>query len=478
MLRNLKNTNKNKGQNKLLKKKSKRVKKNLFKKSIKRKKKKKFLKVGGAIETNIILASNVYEQFKDFIHNNSRDYLIANNPKYLIKKNPELTAIRAVPENTSSNTAASEDVSKPPPLFRRSSFKGTSPNLLSCNGQNNDNCISCPGWKLQLRFEGAELKQQNLINKGAYGTVLKYSGTDKLGKEINLAVKFFSDPEDFNTERRLSQIIFDKLESTDKLDESNEKLDKFGVIPSYYSDECQILTMHFKDGDLTGLNLKDESNPTKIKIFTDVITFLIELAKQDLFYTDLKLENVLYQTTEDNPDSNYKIYLADIGGIIIGNPEDHPDIKFQMAPFTLPYKEYNIFTITRKEDISNLHFIYSFFQQVLSFLIYLFDILPRENLELYWTSFFNMSNGNILNPKIDADIQAHIAALSGKIKENSLFKEIIDESVFDKYFFTENFFTEEELNTSMTHEPSLSSYEITRNLIVKKLTEIKDSIFK
>lgn len=464
MLRDLKNTNRNKNQNKVLKKKSKRVKKNLFKKSKKRKKKKKFLRVGGAHGNDIVLVSNFYDKFKKFIHENKDSLNPANNLKYLIEKKPEL--------NNSQIGQESNALQNPPrpTLMRNSSFRGNSAELSDCSIPNVD-CISCSDGGITLKFKGVELENKRLINEGSYGKVMKYSGiNEKSGEQINLAVKFFFQPKDFNTERRLSQIIFDKLNLKE-----NGGVDKFGVIPSYYSVNCRSIIMHFKDGDLKGLDLTEHSNSSQVKknIFIQVMTFLIGLAGQDLFYTDLKLENVLYQEVkEGNQDSTYKIYLADIGGIIIGDNKDYS----QIAPFSLPYKEHNVFIIRTKEDICNFNFICSFFQQILSFLIYLFDILPRENLGLYWTSFFIVSNGKY-TPKTHTDIKGNIDTLTMEIKKNPLFSEIINESVFDNYFFAGG-----EINTLMTQvnsrpEPSLSSYEMTRDLIVEKLEEIKADIF-
>jgi len=117
---------------------------------------------------------------------------------------------------------------------------------------------------------------------------------------------------------------------------------------------CPYIIMHAKDGTLFDFLYRDR--PTWINallelggmmegdersvdpytamlvgIFKETVDNVRYLVTKDLYYTDLKLENLLYQVASphadaafdwDHPTDNIKIYLADIGGIVYNGASD------------------------------------------------------------------------------------------------------------------------------------------------------------
>ena len=71
--------------------------------------------------------------------------------------------------------------------------------------------------------------------------------------------------------------------------------------------------MHGKEGDLKKFNkLPGITLSNKLDVFIQVVKAVRDLYKHNLYYGDLKLENVLYEMKDGKP----KIYLGDIGGIV------------------------------------------------------------------------------------------------------------------------------------------------------------------
>ena len=437
--------------------------------------KKKNLK--GGSNSDVWLASNFYPKFREFLREQVNNFNLPDRfqkPSTSLESKDQLTT-QENPETVST---------APAHLTRLSSLTGETPELLECidtmrisldgraytldqfkdffGGTSEWDAAKDSEIPMTLEFNGTPLTSRREISHGSYGTVYEFTGD----KDIKLAVKYFNNEKDFEIEKKIAEIIFDKIKSKEE-----GSPDNLGVIPSYFSNKCKTLVMHFKDGNLNNLKLPD-NKPEKKRIlkniFQQVVGFIIALIQEDLFYTDLKLENILYQQVVTDDKKTYKPYLADIGGIILGDPFENSNS--QNAVFSLPYKKYNIVKIKKEDNINNRDdFILSFIQQIMSFLVYLFEFIPRTDYCLWWDNFWIQDEqGYYRREKNDEQVEDIIKSIKGKVISNKFFKEIINESIFNQYFFDDL--------TQQFKDPL--DYNSFKEQLISILTEIKDSIFQ
>ena len=158
------------------------------------------------------------------------------------------------------------------------------------------------------------------------------------------------------------------------------------VIDSYYSTVCKVIIMDYQHGDLNKV-IKRIILKEKVGLFNQVLIAIIQLLKENLFYCDLKLENILYKSGSEG----IKTCLGDVGSIILGQPffedsskwisvqEFNDSFNSQTYAFTFPYLDYNGTIIKGKITKS---FILSFYQQILIFFILLTGL--HSTWRLFW----------------------------------------------------------------------------------------------
>ena len=147
-----------------------------------------------------------------------------------------------------------------------------------------------------------------------------------------MAIKTFDDPIEYYREKLISIIISKK-----------QKILKnaLQIVPTYWheKDNKGKIVMHGKDGNLVDkflevdyIKITDTFLSSVKNHFTETVKAIKLLWENELYYCDLKLENVLYEKngTED------KTYLADIGGVTYFNEEVDMD-------FFKSIKEYDLY---------------------------------------------------------------------------------------------------------------------------------------
>lgn len=228
--------------------------------------------------------------------------------------------------------------------------------------------------KSRILFKNNLYYQDVELNSGAYGNVYLFKTTT----EDKLAVKYFKDDDEgkeFKKEKYL-------LKTIGSLDKDTKKK----VIDSYYSTVCRVIIMDYQHGDLNkvipSINLQE-----KVGLFNQVLNAIKQLLNKDLFYCDLKLENILYKRGSEG----IKTCLGDVGSIILGQPffedsskwisvqEFNDSFNNQTYVFTFPYLDYKGTIIKGKITKS---FILSFYQQILIFFILLTGLYST------WTPFW------------------------------------------------------------------------------------------
>ena len=194
-------------------------------------------------------------------------------------------------------------------------------NLMICLGDDKQSRIL---FKKKLYHQDVEL------NSGTYGTVYLFKSTT----EDKLAVKYFKDDDrgkEFKKEKYLLKII-------GSLDNDTKKK----VIDSYYSTVCKVIIMDYQHGDLNKV-IKRIILKEKVGLFNQVLIAIIQLLKENLFYCDLKLENILYKSGSEG----IKTCLGDVGSIILGQP------FFEDSSKWISVQEFNDSLIVRH---TRLHF--------------------------------------------------------------------------------------------------------------------------
>lgn len=175
-----------------------------------------------------------------------------------------------------------------------------------------------------IYIDGEEFTLPKKINKGAYGTVYKYS------KPKNIVVKIGEVDADIKVGKALSNtnchsgiIDFQEHEGDDK---------------------NMIFIMEELEGDLSDLIRKQNLTYKTIHRFIFNIAKILEcLMENDIYYTDLKSKNVLYKIKNGFP----MIYLGDLGG---GMPTDEY-YSATYPSFDRRYKE-GLFKEPRESDLS------------------------------------------------------------------------------------------------------------------------------
>ena len=305
----------------------------------------------------------------------------------------------------------------------------------TCNGVIIDNCVKKLQGKItSIMFNNEEYEViQNQTFSGGYGMIYMF----KSEQNNKLAVKTFSgNTEDFNEEKNIAKIINKLLLNTHE--------DRFGVVPTYYHNDLEIIIMHYKNFDINQL-LENANIPIfqKIKIYKEVVECIKHLTLEGLFYGDLKFGNVLIQGPLYGP---YKVYLGDIGSIayipnLIGKDIKEEETISKQIAFTIPYKVIKTPSILNQERIYEFFdvdpelpieeyekILCSFFHQILSFLVML--IFHNTNTIDITLFFFNNDDWELIENMKD-DIME-------QVKDKNIVTEtetLSCESLFENFFF-------------------------------------------
>ena len=190
----------------------------------------------------------------------------------------------------------------------------------------------------KLIFKGVPMEQgtKGGLGMGQYGAVTEWTPhplyEDQARQEgiPNLAVKSLLRAPEVINEARVSRILA-------TINWSTTTEGRNPVIPSYVVvvDDCSFIIMHKGEGSLIDLlpelakkGISTEDNiRIRREIYKKTVNAVKYLNDKHLWYTDLKLENILYKigTAYDN----IEIYLGDIGGIVYfpGVPKTEADMK-------------------------------------------------------------------------------------------------------------------------------------------------------
>ena len=226
--------------------------------------------------------------------------------------------------------------------------------VSNCPGKDNKKCCIVCGWKQvpkppghprgtwqkryepfisKMVFNGYDMIENQELGSGKYGIVTKWTPTSQ-GVAPDLAVKqaLWDDTVD---EKKISQIL------------QTMEFDNDPVVPNYTIvndndgiNSCPYIIMHAQDGTLH--DLVTQINPSEFgswlatqepaiqldvlkTAYKETVNNMIELVNHSMYYTDLKLRNVLYQGQGDQQSYTIKTYLADIGGIVYVNSLDSSD---------------------------------------------------------------------------------------------------------------------------------------------------------
>lgn len=183
---------------------------------------------------------------------------------------------------------------------RAKAVKKSANEFVDCNDNITDFCVSSDG--KSIYYKSATYKRKDPeIGSGGNGTIYKYTSSDK----PPLVVKEFTDDAEFN-----SEVAASKLLGGDK-----------SVIQTYYNYSNKLIIMPLLKG-----TLHDKQNlpqQIKFKFFTAVVNNIIRLLENDIIYTDLKCENIMYIGSH--------VKLIDVGGIF----KDETEHK---CSFTYPHR--------------------------------------------------------------------------------------------------------------------------------------------
>ena len=223
------------------------------------------------------------------------------------------------------------------------------------------------------------------LGEGSFGVVSLWEPVPRTGvpTPANLAVKMVKRDADLLAEKRISKIIstinfseqYNPIVPNYIISEPAQQIgddglpihdeEEGGEEERFYAEHeltfggeeeaCPYIIMHAKDGTLfdflyrnrptwvnelleqggrdggTGPGGMDPYTAMLAGIFKETVDNVRYLVTKDLYYTDLKLENLLYQAASPRTDGafdwdhltdNIKIYLADIGGIIYNGASD------------------------------------------------------------------------------------------------------------------------------------------------------------
>jgi len=196
------------------------------------------------------------------------------------------------------------------------------------------------------------------ISRGSFGDVQSY-------KNINdefVAIKFSNSDENLNDEIK----ILNYLKSHNIC---NNIYIKTHII---HSKIRNIIIMEHMDGTLEKcINMLPHQ---KINIFNQVVKYIYCLEKSNLYYIDIKLNNILYRCNNNNTDIN--IILGDIGSIINTNNLKLGD-SFEIGA-TYPPPEHNTGMIEQKRN-NYLHWRHLFGRSIVWSLGILFLMLFGVN---------------------------------------------------------------------------------------------------
>ena len=316
-------------------------------------------------------------------------------------------------------------------LRRMKSLKKLNPNtqieFKTCNEVIIDNCVkTVPGKNTSIMFNNEEYKIiQNKTFRDGNAKIYMFESE----QNNKLAVKTFSgNTQVFNEEKNIAKIINKLLVNTDE--------DRFGVVPTYYHNDLEIIIMHYKNFDINELlENANIANFQKIKIYKEVVKCINHLALEGLFYGDLKFGNVLIQGPLFGP---YKVYLGDIGSIayipnLIGKDIKEEETISKQIVFTIPYKDinqeriYELFNVVLELPIEEYKKILcSFFHQILSFLVML---IFHNTIDITLFSFNN--NDWKLIKKMKDDIMEQVK--NKKIVTET--ETLSCTSLFENFFF-------------------------------------------
>lgn len=169
--------------------------------------------------------------------------------------------------------------------------------------------------KVYFTYGNNELIQNKELGGGGFGTVYLFKSRDDLYK---IAVKIYADGA-MQSNNDKGGMIHEK-NVVGRLAELYRTNRNIGIISNRIIEHNtkSYLLMEFADGNLNELhkkvNLLNDKNIFKILYHTSKI--LETLSFHNLFYTDLKPDNILYKIKEGD---RIEVVLGDIGGICLGD---------------------------------------------------------------------------------------------------------------------------------------------------------------
>lgn len=152
-----------------------------------------------------------------------------------------------------------------------------------------------------------------LVNRGSFGQVYKLYNQDRTKDDSYVIKSFKINKKTFYKEaqdRMVYQNYFDEKIKSIIL----KKIDIMGMVDSYWyeKDRERIILMPGYDGDLIHL-IENGLGYNPYKYFKYLVGTIFKLIQEDLYYLDIKLENILYTR---NRNITKSIVFGDIGSII------------------------------------------------------------------------------------------------------------------------------------------------------------------
>ena len=158
------------------------------------------------------------------------------------------------------------------------------------------------------------------LGEGGFGTVELYESSEYLpgtNERVELAIKTHFDMDNLLDEAKKSRFISDNRLCN---------LVNTRYLPA--EDGTHYIIMNVAEGDISRL---DPDDGVIRSVDRQLSTLLFCLAKQGIYYPDLKPANILYKPTSDGP----IIFLGDIGSLC--SVENQSELITDTAPATYPY---------------------------------------------------------------------------------------------------------------------------------------------
>ena len=250
-----------------------------------------------------------------------------------------------------------------------------------------------------------------------------------------------------NNQKRIAAKIGDienDLEINKYISENRETfpcLKNIGVgVERIFFNKSKIFFMNYADYDFYDIRYKIDKNIKKEKLF-DIISKIIDylecLMKHDMYYTDIKLDNIFYKCI-GNGVNDYEIIMGDIGSIELIKPDDFKIGRF--PTYTYGYNQNKISKLDNYKEIciQIMNFGFGF--------IILYLLMDYQYKEL-----FSLNHNDI----------------------KLLYKSNINLDLFTKLIYP---FSEHKMHDSLTKEQKEKLFEMIKKLIDGELNFYDDKV--